>query len=94
MCMMAGTNEEDIEGLGNTLLEGFHDVCRYNTEAANDMVADFCYCPNLCFEKQDEEGLQIIRYFGRNMAWFLKLKENGEKFCSLNRKKPEYQRII
>lgn len=29
--------------------------------------------------KQDEEGLQIMRYLGRNMAWLLKLKEAGEK---------------
>lgn len=29
--------------------------------------------------KQDEEGLQIMRMLGRNMAWFLKLKEAGEK---------------
>lgn len=54
MCMMAGTNEEDMEELGSTLLEVFHDVCRYNTEAANDMVADLCYHPDLCFEKGDE----------------------------------------
>ena len=27
--------------------------------------------------KQDEEGLQIMRYLGRNMAWLLKLKEAG-----------------
>lgn len=40
MWMMAGTNEEDTEELGSTLLEIFHDVCRYNTEAANDMVAN------------------------------------------------------
>lgn len=29
--------------------------------------------------KQDGEGLQIMRYLGRNMAWLLKLKEAGEK---------------
>ena len=29
--------------------------------------------------KQDEEGLQIMRYLGRNMAWLLKLKEAGDK---------------
>lgn len=29
--------------------------------------------------KQDEEGLQIMRYLGKNMAWLLKLKEAGEK---------------
>lgn len=28
---------------------------------------------------QDEEGLQIMRYLGRNMAWLLKLKEAGKK---------------
>lgn len=28
---------------------------------------------------QDEEGLQIMRVLARNMAWFLKLKEVGEK---------------
>ena len=27
---------------------------------------------------QDEEGLQIMRYLGRNLAW-LKLKEAGDK---------------
>ena len=29
--------------------------------------------------KKDKEGLQIMRYLGRNMAWLLKLKEIGEK---------------
>lgn len=28
---------------------------------------------------QDEEGLQILRVLGRNMAWLLKLREAGEK---------------
>lgn len=28
---------------------------------------------------KDEEGLQIMRYLGRNMAWLLRLKETGEK---------------
>ena len=28
---------------------------------------------------QDEEGLQILRVLARNMAWFLRLKEAGEK---------------
>ena len=27
----------------------------------------------------NEEGLQIMRYLGRNMAWLLKLKDTGEK---------------
>lgn len=29
--------------------------------------------------KQDLEGLQILRILGKNMAWFLKIKEAGEK---------------
>jgi multimeric flavodoxin WrbA len=29
--------------------------------------------------RKDEEGLQIMRYLARNMSWFLKLKEAGEK---------------
>lgn len=28
---------------------------------------------------QDREGMQILRVLGKNMAWFLKLKEAGEK---------------
>ena len=28
---------------------------------------------------QDEEGLQIMRTLGRNMAWFLKLREAGDR---------------
>lgn len=28
---------------------------------------------------KDEEGLSVMRALGRNMAWFLKLKEAGEK---------------
>lgn len=28
---------------------------------------------------QDAEGLQIMRQLGRNMAWFLKLKETGKQ---------------
>ena len=27
--------------------------------------------------RQDAEGLKTMRYLGRNMAWFLKLKEAG-----------------
>ena len=29
--------------------------------------------------RKDEDGLQIMRYLGRNMAWLLKLKDAGEK---------------
>ena len=29
--------------------------------------------------QQDEEGLQIMRYLGRNMAWMLKLMEAGKQ---------------
>ena len=54
MCMMAGTTECEMEELGSTLLEAFHDVCRYKTEAANDMVADLCYQPDLCYERENE----------------------------------------
>jgi multimeric flavodoxin WrbA len=28
---------------------------------------------------QDEEGLQVMRQLGRNMAWVLKLKEAGRQ---------------
>ena len=28
---------------------------------------------------KDEEGMSVMRALGRNMAWFLKLKEAGEK---------------
>lgn len=53
MCMMAGTSECEMEELGSTLLEAFHDVCRYTTEAANDVAADLCYGPDMCFERDD-----------------------------------------
>ena len=33
----------------------------------------------------DEEGVQIMKILGQNMAWILKLKENGNE----NIKKPE-----
>ena len=29
--------------------------------------------------RQDEEGMQIMRVLGRNMAWMLRLIENGRK---------------
>ena len=29
--------------------------------------------------RQDEEGLQTMRYLGRNMAWLLKLRQFGDK---------------
>ena len=29
--------------------------------------------------RQDEEGMQVMRYLGRNMAWMLKLREAGDK---------------
>ena len=53
MCMMAGTSECEMEELGSMLLEAFHDVCRYTTEAANDVAADLCYGPDMCFERDD-----------------------------------------
>ena len=42
--------------------------------------------------RQDEEGLQIMRYLGRNMAWMLKLKDAGEK-AGLSLPKQEEIRI-
>jgi hypothetical protein len=29
--------------------------------------------------RQDEEGLQTLRYLARNMAWLLKMKDAAEK---------------
>lgn len=29
--------------------------------------------------KKDREGMQIMRILGKNMAWFLKCKQAGEK---------------
>lgn len=37
---------------------------------------------------KDEEGMQIMRVLGRNMAWFLKVKEAGEK-CGISLPKQE-----
>lgn len=31
---------------------------------------------------QDEEGLQIMRVLGKNMAWLMKLLENGKKYIN------------
>ncbi|EHI99167.1 NADPH-dependent FMN reductase [Clostridium sp. DL-VIII] len=42
--------------------------------------------------RQDDEGMQIMRVLGRNMAWFLKLVEAGEKL-SVKRPKQEGKRI-
>ena len=42
-----------------------------------------------CEVRQDQEGLQIMRVLGRNMAWLLKLKEAGEKYgVSLPKQEP------
>lgn len=41
---------------------------------------------------QDEEGLQIMRVLGRNMAWLLKLKAAGEA-AGIEMPKQEQQRI-
>ncbi len=41
---------------------------------------------------QDEEGLQIMRVLGRNMAWVLKLKEAGMK-AGISLPKDEEERI-
>jgi len=40
--------------------------------------------------RQDKEGLQIMRTLGRNMAWFLKCKEAGEKAGILPPKQEDY----
>ena len=40
---------------------------------------------------QDEEGLQIMRTLGENMAWLLKCIEAGKK---MNIPKPEYEEKI
>lgn len=42
--------------------------------------------------KQDEEGMQIMRYLGRNMAWLLRLKEAGEA-AGVQTPKQEEKRI-
>ena len=42
--------------------------------------------------KQDEEGMQIMRYLGRNMAWLLKLKEAGMK-AGVEHPKQEENRV-
>ena len=39
--------------------------------------------------KKDKEGMQIMRILGRNMAWFLKLREAGDK---LGVKLPEQEK--
>ena len=41
---------------------------------------------------QDEEGLQIMRTLGRNMAWLLKLKEAGNA-AGVPLPKQEEQRV-
>jgi len=41
---------------------------------------------------QDEEGLQIMRVLGRNMAWFLKVKAAGEA-AGVSRPQQEERRI-
>lgn len=39
---------------------------------------------------QDEEGIQIMRILAKNMAWLMKLIENGERIV----KKPEREEKI
>jgi multimeric flavodoxin WrbA len=39
---------------------------------------------------QDEEGIQIMRILGKNMAWLMKLVENGERTV----KKPEREQKV
>ena len=42
---------------------------------------------------QDEEGLQTMRYLGRNMAWILKCIEAGKK-AGIDAPKPEESKIM
>lgn len=42
--------------------------------------------------KQDEEGMQVMRYLGRNMAWLLKLIDNGKQ-AHVPFPKQEHERI-
>lgn len=42
--------------------------------------------------KRDEEGLQIMRYLGRNMAWLIKLEKLGED-TGVKTPKQEEQRL-
>lgn len=67
MCMLAMTDEEHMAILGETLLELFHDVCRYNTARAKDMVSDLCYFdddPAYSDDTRDmEEALLRLEYF-------------------------------
>lgn len=67
MCMLAMTDEEHMAELGETLLELFHDVCRYNTIRANDMVSDLCYFDEYPGQGDDtremEEALVRLEYF-------------------------------
>lgn len=55
LCQMALTNEDEMEELGSSLLETFHDVCRYNTDAANNVVAELCYGQDAGPLEGDEE---------------------------------------
>lgn len=45
---------------------------------------------------KDEEGMQTMRTLGRNMAWFLKLKEAGEKagICTPKQEEPKRTNFI
>ena len=67
MCMLAMTDEEKMAALGETLLELFHDVCRYNTARAKDMVSDLCYYDEDPVYSDDtremEEALVRLEYF-------------------------------
>jgi len=44
---------------------------------------------------QDEEGVQIMRVLGKNMAWLMKLVENGkEKVVPPEREKKRFMNFI
>lgn len=51
-------------------------------EAAFIIQAVWSFLPRyyvFCGGEQAAEGMQIMRILGKNMAWFLKCKETGEK---------------
>ena len=61
----------------------FEEINKYFTISQMPIISSR-YCNMVHGSKpedvlKDEEGLQVMRVLGRNMAWFLKLKEAGDK---------------
>ena len=79
MCMLAMTDEEHMAELGETLLELFHDVCRYNTVRANDMVSGLCYFDEYSGQGEEtremEEALLRLEYFTSESRMKMRYKE-------------------